>query len=109
MVVPELRELLNFNPKKVLTRGSNMQYDMYKHLKVQQRLSCAFMKNRILSFKLVQKRLFAAIMFPAAFFMVALVGGTQAQAQNEIWTAASDNYTNGADWNPAIMGTPTNW
>jgi autotransporter-associated beta strand protein len=70
------------------------------------------MKKTVSSSEFVQKLLFTAFIFTAAFFVVTLLGGAQAQAQTSVpesWTATADNYTNGADWNPAITGTPTNW
>jgi autotransporter-associated beta strand protein len=52
----------------------------------------------------------AASLLIAAAFAVILFRCGPAQAQQlEIWTSSSDNYTNGADWNPAITGTTTNW
>jgi autotransporter-associated beta strand protein len=68
------------------------------------------MKTHVPSIKFAQKFMSTAARFKAAFFVAALLSSAQAQAQTvEQWTAAADNFTNGADWNPAVTGTPTNW
>ncbi|HTV41450.1 MAG TPA: autotransporter-associated beta strand repeat-containing protein [Candidatus Sulfotelmatobacter sp.] len=68
------------------------------------------MNHRISSFEFVRKVLSAAAILAAAFFVTGLLDGTRAQAQTyESWTATADNFTNGADWNPAITGATTDW
>jgi len=68
------------------------------------------MKNHVSSFQFVRKMPFTPVILAAVSFAVAIFCGARVQAQTyESWTAIADNFTNGADWNPAITGSTTNW
>ena len=71
------------------------------------------MKSRVPLFRFIRKLSFAAVTVAEAGFVAAILSVASAQAQTvnvqEYWTATADNFTNGADWNPPITGTPTNW
>lgn len=65
------------------------------------------MQNIMRSFQHVRQLQFAVILVAV---LVVLFGESRGHAQTlESWTAGADVFTNGADWNPAITGTTTNW